>query len=95
MVMIAYWCIEQNIYGPQMAKNIYGSPMANYVYGPKMAKSIYGFPWPNILMALQRPKILLAPITIHTYALFKMKRGDKQNLLKMQARQDNNNKSNA
>ena len=78
-----------------MAKNIYGSPMANYVYGPKMAKSIYGFPWPNILMALQRPKILLAPITINTYALFKIKRGDKKKILKMQARQDNDNKSNA
>ena len=81
MVMIAYWCIEQNIYGPQMAKNIYGSPMANYVYGPKMAKSIYGFPWPNILMALQRPKILLAPITINTYASIQDEKGQQTKFL--------------
>ena len=45
-------------------------------------------------MALQWPKILVAPITFNTYALFKMKRGEKQNFSKMQAtRQDN--KSNA
>ena len=33
-------------------------------------------------MALKWPKILLAPITLNNYALFKTKRSDKQNFLK-------------
>ena len=60
----------------------------------KWPKMFMAFQWPKIFMALQWPKILLAPITLNTYALFKMKGSDKQNLLKMEAtRQDN--KSNA
>ena len=45
--------MAENIYGPQMAKNIYGSPMAKI----------------GIFMALSWPIILLAPITLNTYAL--------------------------
>ena len=48
-------------------------------------KIFMALPWPKIFMALQWPKILLTPITLNTYALFKMKRGDKQNFLKMEA----------
>ena len=43
-------------------------------------------------MALPWPKIPLAPITINTYALFKVKRGNKQNFLKMQTRQQQQQK---
>ena len=41
----------------------------------------------GIFMALPWPKILLAPTILNTYALFKTKRGSKQNFLKMQTRQ--------
>ena len=82
--------MAQNIYGPPMAKNIHGPQRAKNVYGLTMAKNIYG---PQMAKNTYGPPILLASITFNTYALFKMKRDDKQNFLKMQTRQDN--KSNA
>ena len=60
-----------------MGKNIYGPPMAKNIYGPPMAKNIYG---PQMAKNIYGP-----PMAQNTYALFKMKRGDKQNFLKMQA----------
>ena len=44
MAIITHWCIEKNIYGPQMGKNIYGHPVAKNIYGPQIAKNIYGPP---------------------------------------------------
>jgi hypothetical protein len=51
--------------------------MAKNVYGPPMAKNIYG---PQMAKNIYGP-----PMAQNTYALFKMKRGDKQNFLKMKA----------
>ena len=81
MAIIVHWCFEKNIYGPPMAKNIYGPRRAENVYGLTMAKNIYD---PQIAKNIYGPPILLASITFNTYALFKMKRDDKQNFLKMQ-----------
>ena len=47
----------------------------------KWLKVFMALKWPKIVMALPWPKILLTPITL------KMKRGDKQNFLKMQKQQ--------
>ena len=61
--------------------------MVKIIFGSLMAKIgiFMALPWPKIFMALPWSNLLLAPITLNTYALFKMKRGDKQNFLKMQA----------
>ena len=58
-------------------------------------KTFMALSWPKMFMALQWPKIIMAlpwqksnygpPMAKNTYALFKMKRGNKQNFLKIQA----------
>ena len=48
-----------------------------------MAKNVYG---PQMAKNIYGP-----PMAQNTYALFKMKRGEKQNFLKIQARQDYKN----
>ena len=74
----------KNVYGLPLAKNIYDPPMAKNSYGPQMAKNVYGLPMAKNIYG---PPILLAPITLNTYALFKIKRGYKPNFLKRETRQ--------
>ena len=57
------------------------------IHGPPWPKIFTALKGPKIFMAFQWPKILLTPITLNTCALFKMKRGDKQNFLKIETRQ--------
>ena len=85
MAIITHWCIEKNIYGPQMGKIFMTLPWPKMFMALQWPKIFTAPKWPKIFMALKWSKILLAkillsPITLNTYALFKMKRGDKISL---------------
>ena len=74
--------MAKNIYDPQMAKNTYGPPMAKNNYGPPMAKNTYG---PQMAQNVYGPPMAKNTFNSHySQYLYKMKRGDKQNFLKME-----------